>query len=133
MNTLLNILKKFPWWFWVVILVAIFFFWQSLSGWAYSNKLWNMVKREIVSDQLQIIEELERQNAIDQKEKEDLYRQVNNLKIQRSSLQKEREALLKKVQEITNALQNVSVPNDPDDLVRLLHTLGLRSAERRSK
>ncbi len=123
-------LKKIPWWIWVALFVAILFLWQSISGFAYSNKLWNMVKDEIVSREKEIIEDLERQNAIDEKEKEDLYRQVNNLKNQRAELQKEKDRLLVRNEELTHALQNVSVPSDPNALLELLHQLGLKSARR---
>jgi len=131
---MLTLLKKIPFFGWVAIAVAILFLWQGLSGFAYSNKLWNMVKSEIVADKEAIIEELEKDNLANQREKEGLYQQINQLQKQRANLQQEKDRLTAKIQEIEHALQNNPPPSsDPDALIKLLHDLGLKSVRRGKK
>jgi flagellar biosynthesis/type III secretory pathway M-ring protein FliF/YscJ len=128
-----SFLKKIPFIGWIFIVLIILFAWQYLSGWSYSNKLWNMVKNEIVADQKRIIEELERDNLANQKEKESLYRQIDKLKTQRAELARERDALTATIEELRHALENVIVPDNPDDLINLLRKLGLKSIHRRKR
>lgn len=128
---MLKFLNRFPWWFWVAILIGILFYWQLVSGFTYSRKLWNIVKAEILADEHRIIEELEHENLRNQQEKESLYKQILNLKAERARLQKEKDLLSGRIQELENALQNVSVPSDPDALLDLLRKHGLRSIQRR--
>jgi len=131
---MLAFLKKIPWWVYIGVFVGMLFLWQAISGFSYSNKLWNMVRNQIVSDQTQIIEELEKDNLANQQEKAGLYSQINNLKQQRVDLQREKDVLSGRIQELQNALQSVSVPNNTVDLVDLLHKFGLKSATpRKSK
>jgi hypothetical protein len=128
---MIGFLKKLPWWFWVVIGVAILFVWQGLSGFSYSNKLWNMAKAEIVKDEVRIIEDLKKDNLTKQTERKSLLREIDDLKKQRVLLEQEKETLSARNQELENALQNVTIPGNTDDLVILLRKLGLRSATRK--
>jgi peptidoglycan hydrolase CwlO-like protein len=125
---MLAFLKKIPLWAYIAILVAILFLWQSISGFAYSNKLWNMVKNQIVTDQTDIINELEKADAIAQKEKEDLYKQINKLQQQRADLQREKEDLRLEAKRLKDELDKIVIPADPSSLVDLLHRYGLPSA-----
>lgn len=126
-------IKKWPWWAWIGLVIALLFLWQSLSGWSYSNKLWKMVKNQIVTDQTNIIETLEKDNLANQKEKADLYRQLNDLKQQKVALKQEKETLVAENERLNHALENIIIPSDPNTLVDLLHKLGLRSVERRKR
>lgn len=133
LNESWKVILKFPWWVWVGLIIVLLFLWQSLSGWSYSNKLWNMVKNEIVTDEARIIEDLEKDNLANQKEKEGLYRQLNDLKQQRVALKQEKETLIAENERLNHALENIIIPSDPNTLVDLLHKLGLRSVERRKR
>jgi peptidoglycan hydrolase CwlO-like protein len=128
---MINLLKKLPLWVYVLVFVAILFFWQYASGWSYSNKLWNIMKAEIIADQQEIISELEKQNLINEKEKGVLYGQINDLKKQREALQQQKNTLLAKIEELNHAIENITVPASPDDLITLFHKYGFRSAVRR--
>jgi len=123
--------KKLPWWFWVGLIILALFLWQNFTGWAYSSKLYNLVKKEMVADMETIIEELEQDNLQNQKEKETLYRQIEQLSKQKAELQKEKDTLKAKIEEIIHAQENIVIPDDPGELVLLLRKLGFRSIERR--
>jgi uncharacterized coiled-coil DUF342 family protein len=74
---------------------------------------------------------LEKDNVANQKEKEGLYGQLNNLKNQRAELKKERDGLKNKIKELQDARDKIVVPDNPDDLVLLFRKLGILSTHRR--
>ena len=125
---MLSFLRKLPWWVYVLTFVAILLLWQNVSGWSHSSKLWNMVKDQIVTDQSHIIEELEKDNLATQKEREDLYNQINALQRQRVDLRKEKEDLRLEAKRLKDELDKIVIPADPDSLIDLLHRYGLPSA-----
>jgi len=129
----MSFIKKIPWFVWVGLIIAILFLWQNLSGYAYSNKLWNMVKDQIVADEKRIIEDLEKDNLANQKEKEGLYQALRESENKRHLVEQENARLKARDQELTDAIQNITVPTDPDALVDLLHKLGLKSVQRRKQ
>lgn len=124
MNTFLAFLKKFPWWFWVALIVFIIIVWQGMSGWAMSRNLYNMALNQLREDQARIIEQkeewiktceeeiarLQEEKERIQKEKAAVQRRANASAAEVARLEGENDALRKKLHEIV-------IPDDPDRIV----------------
>ncbi len=120
-----TIIKKIPWWGWVGIVLAIFIFWQSVTGAAFSGKMWKMVKDQIVTDQTDIIEaykaSAQNYSAEAAKLKEQLV-QVQKDKAALAAQKAQSDAAIVKVKEERDALQrkldSIVVSSDPDTIIR---------------
>ncbi len=127
---MLTILKKIPWWGWLVLVLAIFFLWQSLSGWAVSRKLYDTALDQLRVDQTRVVRTLE--EIVTQREKElaDLYQEMERLKQQQALARAETERLKGKIRELQNQRDTIVVPGDPDRIVDELRRRGIGSAHR---
>ena len=134
---IVNFLKKVPWWGWLALAVTILFLWQSLSGWAMSRKLYDMVLDNLRNDQTRIIEE--REAYI--KDCED---EISKIVGEKEVLKKEKLIILRQASEsaaevtrlegnvnaLERQLQNITVGDDPDRLIDDLRKRGLSTIHR---
>jgi seryl-tRNA synthetase len=127
---MISILKKIPWWGWVTLAIAIFFLWQSLSGWAASRKLYDMALDNLRVDQSKIVETLG--GIITERERElaTIYEELDRVKQQQAQARAETEKLKGKIRELQAQRENILVPEDPDRLVDELRRFGISSAHR---
>ncbi len=126
----MSILKKVPWWGWLALALAIFFLWQSLSGWAMSRKFYGIALDQLRTDQSRVVKTLE--EIVTQREKElaDLYQEMERLKQQQALARAETERLKGKIRELQNQRDTIVVPGDPDRIVDELRRRGIGSAHR---
>lgn len=124
MNTFLSILKKFPWWVWIIAIVLVILFWQQVSGWSVSRKLYNMALDNLREDQSSVIEakddwiktceeeigRLQEEKERIQKEKTAVQQRANASAAEVARLEGENDALRKKLREVV-------VPDDPDRII----------------
>ena len=125
---MINFLKKIPWWLYFAVAIAIFVWIQIASGASISRKLWDQVKNQIVADKAQIIDDLEKQNTIDEAEKGRLYQEIAKIQQQRAVAQADRDKLVVENKRLRDAFAKINIPSDPNALVDLLRKLGLKSA-----
>ena len=137
---MLSILRKVPWWGWVGLALAIFFFANWVSGSVYSGKLWNMVADQIRVDQSRIIEVKEENEKIYEAEILRLQKEVDVIKTQKLAAQVETERLKGLVREkdgeilaLKKEREAIVVSTDPRELVGELHRMGFGSARIRSR
>jgi len=131
MNALFQLFKKIPLWGYVAGIVAILILWQSLSGWAYSKKLYNMALDNLRTDQSRIVKTLEENQTMYENEIQKLQSELERIKSQQAVVKAENERLKGKVSELQAQRENIIVSSDPDILVNDLHKLGIKSAIRR--
>ncbi len=107
-TTLLGYAKRFPWWAWVLMALAILYLFNVASGSIYTRKLWNMVHDQIAAEDRAIQEELEREvSRLDQREKE-LIQENARIKKQLAAAQEEKRVLLGRLNEIETQLNAVA-------------------------
>ena len=123
-----EVIKKVKWWMWIGLIVAILLIWQYLSGWAYSRKLYNMALDNLRTDQSRIVKVLEENQQMYETEITKLNQDLQSIQKQKVQVQVENERLRGINNELQNRLENVTVPDDIDSLLDLLHKLGLKSA-----
>lgn len=127
---MISILKKIPWWGWFALAIAILFFWQSLSGWAASRKLYDMALDNLRIDQSKIVETLEEIITERERELANIYEELERVKQQQVQARAETERLKGKIRELQAQRENILVPGDPDRLVDELRRFGIGSAHR---
>jgi uncharacterized protein Yka (UPF0111/DUF47 family) len=124
MNTVLKFLKKFQWWPWIIAIVLAILFWQHVSGWSVSRKLFNMALDQFRADQTRIVEQkdewiktcedeigrLEAEQERLKKEKAAVQQRANQSAAEVARLEGENDALHKRLREII-------IPDDPDRIV----------------
>ncbi len=124
MTTLLQFLKKIPWWVWIAAVVLIFLLYQSMTGWAMSRKLYTMMLDELRADQSRIIEQKDEWIKTCEDE-------INRLQAEQERLRKEKAAIQQQaaqsasevarlkgeVNALRVQLQSVVVPDDPDRVI----------------
>ena len=113
---LLTIAKGLPWWAWVLVGLAVLYFFNMASGSIYTRKLWNMLHNQIVQEDKAIQEELEKEvTRLDQREKE-LIQENARIKKQLASAQEEKRMLLGRLHEIETQLNAVAsnLPSSTD-------------------
>jgi len=132
-----NLIKKIPWWGWAVLGVAILFLWQSLSGWAASQKLYGMALGQLREDKTRIVEEKEAyikdcEDEISKiaGEKEGLRKEKLIIQRQASESAVEVARLEGNVHALERQLQNITIGDDPDRLVDDLRKRGLSTIRR---
>ena len=110
-------LKKIPWWGWAVFFVAIFIFWQFLSGWGETGKLYNIILDNLRTDQSRIIQlknewikDCEEEIAKLEKEKERLQKEKATIQRQASESATEIAKLKRRINELQIQLQNIVTP-----------------------
>jgi len=120
----MQFIKKIPLWGWVVIVVASLMFWQYLSGWALSGKLYSMVLDNLRKDQTSAVEQLSKELKISRTEKEKVKKEIIQIQKEKElwkqkSLQYEKENLRLKgeVDALEFKLHQVVVSSDPDALI----------------
>ncbi|MDP2362991.1 MAG: hypothetical protein Q8M94_04375 [Ignavibacteria bacterium] len=123
MNTLLLTLKKFPWWFWVGLLIAFFLIWQSLSGWAVSHKLYSLALDQLREDKTAIVEKLKQDQTEKAKAIVDLQNKVKDVQRKRAAAEAESQRLARLVNEKNNEIialkderDRIVIPTDPNAL-----------------
>lgn len=130
-------LKSIPIKYWIVIAVAIFFFWQHFSSWAISRKLYNIGLDQLRKDQSQVIQDKDEQLKVVreqsrlyqqqikevQKEKEVMKQRAIQSEAKIAKLEGENDALRKKIDSIV-------VSNDPDRITDDLNKMGYGPIER---
>ncbi len=133
MNNFLQIIKKIPWWGWIAEIVIVLILWQSLSGWAYSRKLYNMALDNLRTDQSRVIKTLEDNMQAYEKEILTLQQQVEINKKQQTAIRAENEKLKGLIYEkdeqivaLRKERNNWVVPGDPNVLMDELRKRGLR-------
>jgi hypothetical protein len=129
----MNFLKRFPWWFWIVVILAILFAWQFVSGWSESRKLYNMMIDQLREDQNQVIQDKEAWIADCEKEISELYLELDQVKKLRNIQQAENGRLMEVIRGLQARREDIVVPDDPDRIVDQFHSLGFRSIHRRKR
>ncbi len=88
-----EVIKKIKWWMWIGVVIVILLFWQYLTGWSTSRKLYTLALDNLRTDQTVIVRTLEQ--TITQRETElaDLYKKVDIIQKQRATAQAESERL----------------------------------------
>jgi peptidoglycan hydrolase CwlO-like protein len=131
-------LKRIPWWFWLGVLVAILFIWQSLSGWAMSRKLYSMALDTIREDQSQVVETLqenqkmyEEEIARLQSEKERLQKEKALVQAQAIASAEEVTRLKGKIGALQYQIDHIIISDNPDRILDDLHRLGILSIRRK--
>jgi chromosome segregation ATPase len=139
MNTFLSILKKFPWWFWVGIVVLILVVWQLASGGSASRKLYQMALDNLREDQTNIINQKEEwiktceaEIARLEEERERIQKEKANIQRRASESAAEVARLKGRIGELQTQLQSIIISDDPDRIIDDLHKFGLKSIKRRS-
>jgi len=127
---MISILKKIPWWGWVALAVAIFFLWQSLSGWAASRHLYNMALDNLRTDQSRIVRILEETVIEREKELASVYEDLERNKQEQALSRAETERLKGKIRELQARRDTIIVSDDPDRLVDELRRFGIGTAHR---
>jgi hypothetical protein len=130
---MINILKKFPWWFWIVVMVGILILWQSLSGWAQSRKLYDMMLDQFREDQSRVIKDKEEWIADCEKEISELNSELQGVRKDKETQRAENGRLMEVIRGIQAQRENIVVPDDPDGIVRKFHELGFKSIHRRKQ
>jgi cell division protein FtsB len=125
-RTIFGIIGKFPWWVWVGIFVAVLFAWQSVSGWAYSKKLWNIVMTDIIHDRDSAIETLEQEVEKLNKDKDAIAKKLTAAERNGSVLRAENTRLEGRNAFLEDQFNNLVQPSDPNALVRELQKRGYR-------
>ncbi len=101
----------------IIGIVALVWFWQSLTGWSQTRKYWNMVRDNIVSEEKKIIKQRE-QDLKDYKEK---YKQVSE----------DKKKLAVKVRELEK--EKLAVQIERDEIARERDAIKREKAEVRSR
>lgn len=124
MNTFLNLIKRVPWWGWIVAIVFVLLVWQQMSNWALSRKYYNMLLDNLRTDQSQIIKD---KNAwIKQCEDEILKINTEKDKITKEKAIAQQDANNSRVEvirlkgenrDLQAKLDSVVVSNDPDLII----------------
>jgi hypothetical protein len=130
---MLNILKKMPWWAWVAGIVTVIFVWQSVSGWAYTRKIYNIALDQLRGDQSAILQGKDEWINVCEQEIQNLQNKIEANQKQQATLRIENEKLKGRVRDLENAQENIVVPTDPDALIDNLRKHGLGSAHRRKR
>lgn len=119
-----DFLKSIPIKYWIIIAIAIFFFWQHFSGWAVSRKLYNMSLDQLREDKTAIVKKLEEDKETTDKIIIDLKKKNDANQKQRIAAQVESERLRGLVREkdaqilaLKKEREAIIVPTDPDALV----------------
>ena len=133
MKSVLEIIKKFPWWFWLATAIAVFILWQSVSGWAQSRKLYNMALDNLRHDQSNVVRVLEENAKMYESELMRVTRELEQLKQHQAAVRAENQRLAGRVYELEREREAIIVPVDPDRLVDGFRKLGLSSAQRRKR
>lgn len=124
MNTFLLFLKKFPWWFWVGLVVAIIVIWQIATAGAMANKLYKMALDNLRADQTEALKQKDEwikacEGQIVQLAKEKEQVQKEKLIAQKDAINSRAEVARLKGENnaLRIQLQNIVIPTDPDKLV----------------
>lgn len=131
-------IKKIPWWGWVGAIVAILLLWQSLSGWAYSRKLYGMALDNLRKDESRVIRDKDEWIKVCESAILDLKKEVDKIGREKARVQLEANqsavevARLKgRINELQEMLKRIVISNDPDVVINDLKRYGLRSIRRR--
>ena len=89
MNTFLSILKKIPWWGWILIVVAILFFANWISAKAMNRSLFNLALDQLREDKTKVIDRLKEDVEKERQQKEELKGQVAIVQKQRDAARAE--------------------------------------------
>src|SRR3990172_5673589 len=100
MKSILELIKKLPWWMWLAAAVAIFILWQSISGWAAGRKLYNMALDNLRHDQSRVVEVLEENNEMYLKELDRVTHELKQLKQQEAAVRAENQRLAGRIYEL---------------------------------
>jgi len=132
------VIKKIPWWGWVGAIVAILLSWQSLSGWAYSRKLYGMALDNLRKDESRVIRDKDEWIKVCESAILDLKKEVDKIGREKARVQLEANqsavevARLKgRINELQEMLKRIVISNDPDVVINDLKRYGLRSIRRR--
>jgi len=132
------VIKKIPWWGWVGAIVAILLLWQSLSGWAYSRKLYGMALDNLRKDESRVIRDKDEWIKVCESAILDLKKEVDKIGREKARVQLEANqsavevARLKgRINELQEMLKRIVISNDPDVVINDLKRYGLRSIRRR--
>ena len=133
MKSILELIKKLPWWMWLAAAVAIFILWQSISGWAAGRKLYNMALDNLRHDQSRVVEVLEENNEMYLKELDRVTHELEQLKQQQAAVRAENQRLAGRIYELERERETLVISSDPDSIVSGLRKLGIGSAHRRHR
>jgi len=132
------VIKKIPWWGWVGAIVAILLLWQSLSGWAYSRKLYGMALDNLRKDESRVIRDKDEWIKVCESAILDLKKEVDKIEREKARVQLEANqsavevARLKgRINELQEMLKRIVISNDLDVVINDLKRYGLRSIRRR--
>ncbi len=137
MTSFVAILKKIPWWGYVITALLLVVAWQSLSGWAIARKVYNLALDNLRQDQTNVIqakEENERMYEMEiarlQGEVERLQKEKAAVQVQAAQSAAEVTRLKGRIYDLQTQLQNIVVSDDPDRIIDDLRNLGFRSIRR---
>lgn len=96
-----------------------------------AGQYWKMLKDQIISEQRQIQDGLESQIQVLSSQRKNAEEQLIKLKAEREALKRKYAFLEGEKNELAKRLAAISIPSDPDGIVREFQRLGLRSAHTR--
>ncbi len=111
-------LGKIPWQGWLIVVIAILFFFNLASGAAYSKKIWTMLKDQITTEEKRIIEDLKRDKGKLAQDNYTLEKQVSKIRKQKEELAQEVKRLEGKLTDVQAQLDNLIIPTDPNVIIR---------------
>ena len=127
----MTFLRKIPFWGWVGMAIAALFLWQSLSGFAYSRKLFDVALDHLRTDQSRVVETLEDEMGKRESELADLYKRIDIIQRQAIAAKTESEGLRRLVHEKDSQIESfrreretVSVPIYIDDVADAFRARG---------
>lgn len=93
-------------------------------------KLWKIIKESITHEQQVIIETLEQANEELEKERTEIYAEIEKVRKERDLAKVKSKEWEEKYNALKVDFANIIIPSDPDAIVNELRALGLRSAHR---
>ncbi len=112
----------------IIILIVLFWI-GSVTG--MNKKLYDMALDNLRIDQSRIVQTLEENQTMYEKEIQKLQTELERIKSQQTIVKAENEKLKGKISELQAQREGIVVSSDPDTLVNDLHKLGIKSAIRR--
>ncbi|MCJ7747915.1 MAG: hypothetical protein MUP27_09230 [Desulfobacterales bacterium] len=105
-------IKKIPWWGWIVVTIAILFLVNYISSRALNRSLFNMALDQIRDDKTAIVERLEKDQKENAKVIAELQNQVKDIQAKRVAAEAESKRLVRLVNEKNNEILRLKKERD---------------------
>jgi septal ring factor EnvC (AmiA/AmiB activator) len=133
MDTFRGLLKKVPWWGWVVIGISILFLANYASSRALNRSLFNMALDQLREDKTAIVENLKKDQKEKAKDIADLQGKVKDVQRKRAAAEAESKRLARLVNEkdteigrLKKERDAIVIPTDPNVLADEFRKRGYR-------